>query len=101
MTVDQLHRTLPERELMEWRLRGKPLWTRRLEVLLAQVAMFIARSTGNSDFELEDADLFGRREPEVIPDAQTAAVAIDAMAGGAGFVMVGKGTQPQEPEDED
>jgi len=100
MTVEQLRRTLPERELIEWRLRGKPLWTRRIEVLVAQVAMFIARSTGNADFELADADLFGPREAVEIPDAQTAAVAIDAMAGGAGFVVVGKGAQPQEPEGE-
>lgn len=100
MTVWELQHKLPERELAEWMLRGKPLWTRRVEILLAQVAMFIARSTGNADFELADADLFRRREPEAPQTAEMAAVVIDSMVSGAGVIVLGRGRKAEQQEGE-
>lgn len=66
MTVEQLQREMPERELDEWALRRKPLAPRRVERMLAQICAFIAWSTGNKDYAVADADLFSHANLELM-----------------------------------
>ncbi len=53
---------LTEAEFQLWqeRCRGKPLWPRRLELLLAQLASVLAQVNGNKH-SLQDMDLFDPR----------------------------------------
>lgn len=51
---------LTEAEFQLWQCRGKPLWPRRLELLLAQLASVLAQVNGNKH-SLQDMDLFDPR----------------------------------------
>lgn len=48
---------LSEAEFQLWQSRGKPLWPRRLELLLAQLTAVLAQVNGNKH-TLHDMDLF-------------------------------------------
>ena len=78
-------------------VRGKPLWPRRQEAYLAQIALFIARSTGNNDIDFQDVDLYRHRVPEVEPTTDDAAFELGAMAG-VGVVRIGSTPATKEPE---
>ncbi|WP_056668885.1 hypothetical protein [Rhizobacter sp. Root1221] len=77
---------MTEGEMQAWVARRKPLAFRRIEKLLAQITAFIAWSTGNKDFEFDQADLFSLKrlwpEDEGKGGAEVAAAVFSAAGGG-------------------
>jgi hypothetical protein len=101
-TADELARRITERELGEWMVRGKPLWPRRLEIMLAQVAAVAAQTAGNK-VSLADFDLFATRTDdgpgETLPTAESGAQALSALAGGGvGVRVLGSKRRQQDKE---
>ena len=88
-TVYWLERNLPDSELREWSQRRKPLWPRRLEIMMAQGAVFTARSYGQN-LELDKADLFSQTNLEGVPDGtvEDMAQTFSTIAGGARVLRV-------------
>lgn len=85
-----MSRRLTERELSEWGLRGKPLWPRRLELLLAQLTAVVAQVAGNK-VSLVDFDLFAPPPVEgPALSAESGAHALGSIAGGVGVRVLGK-----------
>jgi hypothetical protein len=75
-TGDELEKRITERELSEWAARDKPIWPRRLELLMAQVSFVLAKVNGNKDAQLEDFDLFRHREEVIVSDAESTLAAM-------------------------
>lgn len=75
-TADELSKRITEQELTQWAARDKPLWPRRLEILLAQVAYVCAKVAGNKDAKLEDFDLFAHHEEVIVSDADATLAAM-------------------------
>lgn len=86
-TADELSRRMTLREMTERAVVG-PVWTRRLEMLLAQVAMVIARCNGN-DVSLADMDLFAKPAEQPEMSSGDGAAALGVIAGGVGVRVLG------------
>lgn len=52
--------SMTEYEFGLWQRRGKPLWPRRMELMLAQLTSMLAQVNGNNH-TLRDVDLFDPR----------------------------------------
>ena len=95
MTARQLDATMTTRELDEWAIRAtiKPLWPRRLEMLLAQVAWLISSSHGGDaafpTFDLFDEQTIERRSSTAL--ATDNAMKMAGIAGGVGVRVLGRG----------
>lgn len=90
-SVAELTGSMTERELGQW-LRyaaQKMLPQRRLELYLAQIALWVARSAGYSDYTLRD--FIFDAPPRPSDTAQTGAAAIGAIAGGVRVIKLGQG----------
>jgi hypothetical protein len=88
--ADELSRRITEREVAEWALRGKPLWPRRLELMLAQLTSVVAQVAGNK-VSLLDFDLFAPPPLEgPALSAESGAQALGSIAGGVGVRVLGK-----------
>lgn len=79
-------------------VRGRPLWPRRLEVLLAQVAAVVAKTAGNK-VELVDFDLYAPPPPDEQPlEAEEGAKALAVLGGGVGVRHLGSKRRQLEQE---
>lgn len=84
---------LTEAEFQLWFARGKPLWPRRLELMLAQLTSLVAQVHGNKH-TLQDMDLFDpRAEQNASLDAAAESLADLA---GAGLRKLGQGRKKKE-----
>lgn len=79
---------MPEAEFQLWHARGKPLWPRRLELMLAQLTSLLAQVNGNKH-TLQDMDLFDPKAEERLR-LDEAAEAVASMTG-AGLRKLGQG----------
>ena len=97
MTADELSRRVTERELSEWMVRGKPLWPRRLELLLAQLTAVLAKVNGTK-VEIGDFDLFSdeRIRPPAATSAEEGAQALGVLSGGLGVKVLGRKRKERE-----
>lgn len=101
MTARQLDATMTTRELDEWAIRAtiKPLWPRRLELMLAQVCLWLARSSGQ-DLQLSSLDFFSEQTIErrgATARASDNAMMVAGIAGGVGVRVLGQGRRkPRE-----
>lgn len=77
---------LSEAEFEQWCLRGKPLWPRRMEILLLQLTAMVGWCNGNKDLRMGDLDPFKQQDAET-----EAAVQFMAEASGAGIRRLGQG----------
>lgn len=68
-----------------------PLWPRRLELMLAQLALVVARHHGNKKVKFSDFDLFAEREKNATMTPEHGAIMLGTMAGGVGFRKLGQG----------
>lgn len=88
---------MPEAELGLWMRRGKPLWPRRLEILLAQVTSVLAQVNGNK-VAISDFDLFD--ESNLINPELGAAAESLADITGAGVRKLGQGRKKSWQQEE-
>lgn len=94
---------MPTREMGEWMLRGavKPLWPRRLEMMMAQVCLWLARGQGHGHLTMADFDLFAEKSISARDAASRVtdnAMVISALAGGVGVKMLGQGRRKPKVE---
>lgn len=89
-TADSLERNITSAELTQWAVRGKPLWPRRLELMLAQLTLVLAKVHRNKHVELADFDLFAPQVDAPPMKAEEGAAAMGAIAGGVGVRLLGK-----------
>lgn len=84
---------MPEAEFRMWLARGKPLWPRRLELLLAQLTSVLAQVNGNKH-TTQDFDLFDPRADQRAT-LNEAAEAVASIAG-TGLRRLGQGRKREE-----
>ena len=88
---------MSEAELGLWMRRGKPLWPRRLEILLAQLTSVLAQVNGNKT-SVVDFDLF--EESSLLnPELGAAAESLADMVG-AGIRKLGQGRKKSWQQEE-
>lgn len=79
---------MSEYEFNLWWSRGKPLWPRRLELMLAQLTSMLAQVNGNRH-TLQDVDLFDPRAEQRTQLGEAAESMADLA--GAGVRKLGQG----------
>lgn len=96
-TADELSQRITEREISERLALGKPLWPRRLELMLAQLTAVLTQVHGGQ-YTMTDFDLFRAPERTAAPPlaANDGAEALSAMAGGVGVRVLGKKRRQRE-----
>jgi hypothetical protein len=96
MPVEDLDARVSELEVSQWMVRRKPLWPRRIEMLLAQIAWVLARANGAKRAQLRDFDLFGKAPPGAGVEGDAGGLAMSSAqafsaASGAGIRLLGQG----------